>query len=92
MKKVALGLCFLALVGFPIKADDSKQKRQEFEVTYTITYNSITLAEAAKREMEIKKQHRKACKVKTSVKEISDFTASYITFDGSRTITTDVLQ
>jgi len=51
-------------------------KAQEFEVTYTITYNSLTLSEAAELEEKIRKEHKDACKVNISVKESNSYPVS----------------
>ena len=51
----------------------SPPKAQKFEVTYTITYNSLTLLEASELEAKIRKEHKDACKVSVSVKEPSSF-------------------
>jgi hypothetical protein len=48
------------------------QEEQKFEVIYTITYNSITLREAARIENQIKKDYKDACSVKLECKKVSD--------------------
>lgn len=48
------------------------QKPQQFEVVYTVTYNSITLAEAAKIEKKIKKQQGKAFGVGIEINDINN--------------------
>ena len=50
-----------------------KPEAQKFEVTYTITYNSVTLSEAAELEEKIREEHKDACKVSVAVKEPSSF-------------------
>ena len=51
-------------------------KAQKFEVTYTITYNSITLLEASELEEKIRKEHKDACKVSVAVKESNSYPVS----------------
>lgn len=46
-----------------------KQEPQKFEVKYTITYNAITLDEAAKKEKDIKKKYKDACKVEIKLEK-----------------------
>lgn len=65
MKWIAL----LLLFALPVFGDVNPEP-QKFAVTVTITYNAISLEEAAKLEAEVKKEHPKACEVKVSVGEI----------------------
>jgi len=53
-----------------------KPEAQKFEVTYTITYNSITLLEASELEEKIRKEHKDACKVSVAVKESNSYPVS----------------
>ena len=53
-----------------------KPEAQKFEVTYTITYNSVTLSEAAELEEKIREEHKDACKVSVAVKESNSYPVS----------------
>ena len=46
-----------------------KQEPQKFETRYTVTYNSISLEEAAKLEKRIKSEHMDACVVEVELDE-----------------------
>lgn len=72
---------FIGCVNLILYADEKPPVPQkEFTVTYTVTYNSVTLEEASKLEMQIKKENKDACTVDVTVKEISTLTTtSYIT-------------
>jgi len=65
-------------------------KGQNFKVTYTITYNSITLQEAADLEKAIRASHRKACKIEvdleTCIEEPSWYPNHSIIIDSVTTI------
>lgn len=52
------------------------QDKQQFEVKFTITYNSITLSEAAMLEEKIKKEYDDACSVDIKVNEPASGTIS----------------
>ncbi|HEC64271.1 hypothetical protein LCGC14_3122070 [marine sediment metagenome] len=55
------------------------QEPQKFSVDYIVTYNSLTLKEAADKEASIKKRYKDACNVKVVVKEVSSIgIGSYI--------------
>ena len=64
-------IIFLMLLMIGIAGE--KPEAQKFEVTYTITYNSVTLSEAAELEEKIREEHKDACKVSVAVKEPSSF-------------------
>lgn len=65
MKKL-IALFFLAVL---LTASTDK-KPQEFEVTYTVIYNSITLQRAAELEKIFRDKFGDACKVEVTVKKI----------------------
>ena len=70
MKKLLLlSLFFMFAVNLEAEVN---QKPQKFEVVYTITYNAITLEEAADKEILIKKRFKDACKVETDVDKPSE--------------------
>ena len=76
MKKIAaiiLCLCFLVL---PAIAEDKKIDLQKFKIRYIVTYNELTLEEAGKKEMEIKKLFLGSCDVKVEVDPISSYVIS----------------
>jgi len=76
MKKIAaiiLCLCFLVL---PAIAEDKKIDLQKFKIRYIVTYNELTLEEAGKKEMEIKKLFLGSCDVKVEVDSISSYVIS----------------
>jgi len=43
--------------------EDNAPSVQEFKVTYSVVYNSITLSKAAQIEKEIKRMFNDACKI-----------------------------
>lgn len=55
-------------------ADKSPQK---FNVTFTITYNELTLDQAAELEKEVLKQHAKACEIGVGVNNIQRIHNTY---------------
>lgn len=63
----ALVLCPVLFVGASPKTVQCKK----FEVTFTITYNEMTLADAALMERKIREQFSDACKVDVKVKEVA---------------------
>jgi len=67
MKKL-IALFFLAVL---LTASTDK-KPQEFEVTFTVTYNSITLQRAAELEKIFRDKFGDACKVEVTVKKIEN--------------------
>ena len=67
MKKL-IALFFITVL---LTASTDK-KPQEFEVTYTVTYNSITLQRAAELEKIFRGKFGDACKVEVTVKKIEN--------------------
>lgn len=65
----------LAVLTFSNLAADTASGHQpnKFEVTFTITYNTATLAEAAELEKRIIKEHDSACKIETTMKQVSSY-------------------
>lgn len=60
-----------------------KQDAQKFKVTYTVTYNAVTLAKAAELEEKIKKENKDGCNVKVKVSPVTVSTVGTITFSNS---------
>ena len=79
MKKLVIILVLMLAFAISICAEVS-QEPQKFSVTYTIKYNSLTLEEAAEKEILIKQRNKGACEIDVEVKEGS--------FNGNITITT----
>jgi hypothetical protein len=73
MKRIILVLFFLIIPNL-INSNVS-----QFKTTFTITYNSITLEEAAKFEKEIRKQHKEACNVDIRLSKASSDSVYVIT-------------
>jgi len=72
MKLRGLKLIILVCLLLPVMvfyAGETKIQRQKFEVTFTVTYNAITLEDAAQKELEFRERYSDACKVKVSLKE-----------------------
>lgn len=68
---IALFVVFLTCVGDSALLGASEKKEvvlKKFEVTMTVRYNAITLAEAAKKELEFKEAYKDACKVDIKLK------------------------
>ena len=59
-----------------ITADTSKDQPKKFEVTFTVTYNAITLEAAAEKEKDFRKRYIDACNVDVTIKEVSGMTFS----------------
>ena len=71
MKKLFVALAMVLLLVVPLSAGDKKFEPQKFQVTYKITYNSMTLEEAAEMEKVVKATHKGACSIKVTVEERS---------------------
>ena len=70
MKRViAIGL-ILALC-LPIIPAEKEVECKKFEVKFIITYNALTLQQAADMEKSIRKQFNDACKVNVKINETS---------------------
>ena len=67
MKKIIV----LLLVIFASLGAEIKQESQRFKVTYTITYNSITLAQADSLEKAVKSKFKSACGVNIGIEPVS---------------------
>jgi len=83
-----VSITILSLINYNNLLAEVSQKCQKFEVTFTITYNAITLSEATRLEKVIRNDFSDACKVKTKLEETDDclyFTADNVILD---TITT----
>ncbi len=66
----ALALLAFVAAGLLVASDEKKQDAQRFKVTFTITYNQLTLAEAAELEKVVREQHAKACAVVVGVESL----------------------
>lgn len=71
MKYFALTLVVVLFGASPAFAA-VEEKPGKFKTTFTITYNEITLKEAADLESLIQKQHASSCKVKTNLCPVDD--------------------
>ncbi len=69
MKRIILLAALLTVLTIGLIGDN---KPKQFEITFTITYNTMTLADAAKKEAAIRDLFKDACKVDVSVKEASN--------------------
>ena len=56
---------------------------KHFKVKYIIIYNSMSLADAADKEMEIKKRYEKACTVDVEVEKTTGLVGTVICFDSN---------
>jgi len=72
----ALALLAFVAAGLLVASDEKKQDAQRFKVTFTITYNEATLAEAAELERVVREQHAKACAVDVGVESLTQVTGS----------------
>ena len=73
-KKMVLALVCVGLVfGFGYAKDFEAKK---FKVIVKITYNTLTLEEAAQKEKEMKKRFSDACAVDLEIKEVDSLTLS----------------
>ena len=68
MKRFAV-IAVLVLAFVTISFAEVKQEAQKFKVSYTITYKSINLEEAAKIETAIKKEFKDACVVNINIQQ-----------------------
>lgn len=71
MKRVLLITLLLSLIATAVISDSKEVERQRFEVKFIITYNAITLSEAAETEITIKKMFDDACSIKIKVNKAS---------------------
>ena len=69
MKRIPLVAIFVLMASVVCAKEIAPQK---FQVRYTITYNSLTLEEAAEREMLIKKYNKDACRIRIDVENESN--------------------
>ena len=66
------------------------QEATKHKVTFTLTFNALTLDEAADKEALIQKRFKDACILKTKVEEVAtDGQYFYISTDDNYTITTN---
>jgi len=72
----ALALLAFVSAGLLSAAGEKKPDAQRFKVTFTITYNEATLAEAAELERVVREQHTKACAVDVGVESLTQVTGS----------------
>ena len=79
MKKVIV-VCLFVMVFNMLAFGEVSQDPEKFQITYKVTYNAITLGEAEKIEMQIKKNHRDACNVRIDVDDTTTDYGSIITF------------
>lgn len=68
---LSLGLILLWLVLATVCWAEVDQDPQEFNVKFTINYNTMTLHDAALMERKIRKDHEDGCWVKTEVTKSS---------------------
>ena len=69
-RKLGIVFAIVAMGLLTVQGDTLPQiERKKFEVTFTVTYNAITLQEAAVLEGTFRRQYQDACKVDVSVKE-----------------------
>lgn len=84
MKTIAiilfLSCCTFCTIAY---AEDKKQEPKKFKVIFTVQYNAITLADAAKREKAFRALYKEACKVDVKLSEIDSLTIRAIAFDNS---------
>ena len=60
------GLIILSSTAFA----EIKQEPKKFSVTFSVTYNTLTLVEAAEKEAILKQVGKEACTFKVELKEI----------------------
>jgi len=69
MKRIMVLVAVILSLAVPVIAGDKEFKPQRFQVTYKITYNSMTLEQAAKMEEAIKTAYKGACKIRVVLEE-----------------------
>ena len=69
MKRIMVLVAVILSLAVPVIAGDKEFEPQRFQVTYKITYNSMTLEQAAKMEEAIKTTYKGACKIKVILEE-----------------------
>lgn len=77
---IAVAVALMLLLCTIANADSEAQK---FEVTFTVTYNAISLEDAAKKEKEFREQFKDACKVDISIKKVTEAGTYRIILDTS---------
>ena len=63
MKKLFVSLIAVMILQSGMAIAEVKQEASKFKMEYTVIYNSVTLEEAAKIEMRVKKENKDACSV-----------------------------
>jgi len=80
MKK--LSIILIVLLSSLLIASDKQPKK--FKVTYSITFNEVTLEKAAQIEKEISKQFGESCEIKielSAIKDVEEFSRYYFVPD-----------
>ena len=88
MKHTKLTLMFIVLLSLCCGAAVKKQEPKRFTVIFTISYNSMTLAEAAKKEASIKNLFGDSCDIDVTVQNVQ--TLNFWNSSGIGTITWDI--
>ena len=83
MKKLIALIILLASV---VLADHNAQK---FKVTYTITFNELTLQEASRLEKVIKQDYSDACEIDVSLEKVTNQNSVWVRFYWADTIKHD---
>ena len=79
MKKGLAGLIVVMVFLSSLAFAEVTQEASKFTMSYTVIYNSVTLDEAGKIEMRIKKENKDACSVSVESKNADN--AGFITFN-----------
>ena len=66
--------CLVGFTGSSVISAENEKKPQQFKVTYTVIYNSISLADAAKLEAQVIKEHADSCDISVELSGLSDTT------------------
>ena len=76
IKKVALLIVILLLASITCIASEKKEDEVKYEVTISVTYNAVSIAEATRISSEAIERHKTACKTRINIAKGDNFTGS----------------
>ena len=76
MKKLISLTVLISILWVGLLVGNVNEEPQKFEVTFKVTYNAISLQEAADKEGDFRKRYDDACKVDIAIKKVAMLTLS----------------
>ena len=81
IKKVALLIIILLFASVTCIASEAKKEDEvKYEVTISVTYNAVSIAEANKISSEAIEMHKTACKTKVSIEKGGNYGYGQLVF------------